>query len=154
MATKRPFQPVLIPGAPLKGVELIWLINAVQNLSQGTVDTANHDEDFARAYNLQEHKAAVVFTQRGTNGACTLPFGINVASVTRTGAGVYAVAFTTAVQDAAYLIQWSVEYAAGKGVNIAISSKATTGFTMTFTNLSDVAADPAADVHLTIIGNG
>ena len=50
--------------------------------------------------------------------------------------------------------QAMLTHAAGKGVNVAISAKATTGFTMTFTNLSDVAADPAANVHLTIIGNG
>ena len=154
MATKKPVQAVILSGAPMKGGEMQWVINRLGDLAQATVDAAQHDTDFSAAYNLQEHKAAVIFTQRATNGVCTLPFGINVASVTRTGAGVYALLFTTALQDANYLIQPFVEYAATKGVNISISSKATTGFTMTFTNLSDVAADPAADVHLTIIGNG
>jgi hypothetical protein len=154
MGTKNPMGPVALFGLPVKANEVTWLTNAVKDIEKASIDWSLHDRDFAQAYNLQEHKGAVVFTQRGTNGACTLPFAINVTSVTRTGAGVYAVAFTSELQDANYLLQWNAEYAPTKGVNVAISSKATTGFTMTFTNLSDVAADPAADVHVTVIGNG
>lgn len=154
MSTKKAMRSLALLGYPSPGREMPWALEALRDIERLTKEHADQDRAFAAAYNQQEHKAAVVFTTRATNGACTLPFAINVASVTRTGAGLYAVLFSRETQDAAYLIQWSVEYGAAAGVFVSVSSKATTGFTLSFFDAAGVAADPAADTHLTIMGNG
>lgn len=154
MTTKKAMRSLALLGYPAPGREPLWAVEGLRELERITKEWADNDRDFASAYNLQEHKVAAVFTRRASNGACTLPFNVGLASVTRTGAGVYAVVFRVEHQDSNYLVQAMPEYGAGGGVHVAISSKAVTGFTMTFHDIAGSAADPAADVHLTVIGNG
>lgn len=47
-------------------------------------------------------RAAVSFQGRSSNGACTINYQSNVASVTRTGQGFYTIAYTTALSSANY----------------------------------------------------
>lgn len=154
MTTKKAMRSLALLGYAPPGRENPWILEALREIERLTKEWTDNDRDFAAAYNLQENKAAALFTGRGTNGVCTLPFAINVTSVTRTGTGVYAAVFTTATMDDDYLIQAMPEYGAAGGVHVAISSKTTAGFTMTFHDIAGAAADPAADVHLTIMGNG
>jgi hypothetical protein len=154
MTTKKAMRSLALLGYAAPGRETPWVLEALRELERLSKEWSDNDRDFAAAYNLQENKAAAVFTRRLTNGVCTLPFAINVASVTRTGAGLYVAVFDMAMSDAAYLIQAMPEYGAAGGVHVAISSKTTAGFTMTFHDIAGTAADPAANVHLTIMGNG
>lgn len=154
MTTKKAMRSLALVGYAAPGREAPWILEALRELERLSKEWSDNDRDFAAAYNLQENKAAAVFTRRLTNGVCTLPFAINVASVTRTGTGIYAAVFAMPLIDAAYLIQAMPEYGTGGGVHVGISSKTAAGFTMTFRDIAGTAADPAADVHLTIMGNG
>lgn len=153
MTHKRSMRSLALLGYAAPGRETPWILEALREIERLTKEWSDNDRDFTELYENQEHRGVVLFTQRGTNGACTLRYSVNFTSVTRTGAGIYAAVFTTAMQDDDYLIQAMPEYGAGGGVHVGISSKTTAGFTMTFRDIAGVAADPAADVHLTVIGN-
>lgn len=49
-------------------------------------------------------RACCTFNGRATNGAATITYNHNVASVTRTGAGLYTVTYTTALPSVNYLV--------------------------------------------------
>ncbi len=82
--------------------------------------------------------AARAFGIVASNG--TLSGGSNIATVTRTNEGIYAITFTTAMSSATYAIVGSVLTASDTRV-FHYSSPATTGFTVTIRNNSESRVD-------------
>lgn len=150
--TKLPQRSVPLAGYPLPNDETPWILDALRELERATYEWSNNDVAFAASYNAQSVKAAALFSRRITPGPATLGYAINVSAVNRVTAGTYSLMFETPLSSANYLIQWSVEWASGAGIHVQIVAKTVNGFILMFKTDAGVAADPGADVHVTVMG--
>lgn len=86
-------------------------------------------------------KAFAKFTVSGTTVTFTAANYFNIASVTRTGSGVYTIAFTTALPTANFVVVGAGVVTTTSPVDGIQSSESTTGFTLTIRN-DDGLKDP------------
>lgn len=96
-------------------------------------------------------KAYGYFTVSGTTVTFDTATSFNVATVTRTGVGVYDVAFTSNVATNTFLILGNSVAQAGSAQHFVPGSRAVTGFTMTINNPAGTAAQEAGIVSFFVI---
>lgn len=86
------------------------------------------------------------FVPRGTNGACTVNSSSNVTSVTRNGAGLYDIVFTTNMANANFTPGAMCQSSATLNLMYNSRSHATTGFTLVQLSASTGGTSDAGDV--------
>lgn len=114
----------------LTGLTLPDAVLSSPDMTSPTIDSASVPTVSGTAP-LYFTRASVACDGRSTNGACTLDFAKNIASVTRTTAGTYAVAFTTAAPSTSYRVVITL---GGSSTFVSAvvehGTKATSGFTI------------------------
>lgn len=111
-------------------------------------------------YVLTTNGTAVSWSTQGTvramgeyNSSGTLQTGsVNIASTTNSGTGVYDVVFTSALATANYVVAATLtSYGTGNTTTLAVTSKSTTGFTIT-TRRGDTGALVNAAANFIVFG--
>ncbi len=115
---------------------------ASQSDQETATDTAKPVTPGRQQYHPSAAKAWVKFAGSGANGAQTINASYNVSDVSRTGAGLYTVSFSTSFSSANYAAVPNGYASVVLTTQIANASQATGSVGLVFSNNSGTQVDP------------